>query len=99
MRRSLAARLALSFALAPRTRFRFSRWFTAKRAKSVRSLWTAKMLVPIVARNVDRETYLMTDEAEQYQKQFRPIFLGHGVVTHTAREYGRGRIRTNTVEG
>jgi hypothetical protein len=56
-------------------------------------------LLPIVMRNVDRETYIMTDEAGQYKGQFRKLFLGHGVVNHTAGEYGRGRIHTNTVEG
>jgi transposase-like protein len=60
---------------------------------------TRDTLVPIVMRNVDRETYIMTDEATQYRKQFRPVFLGHGVVNHTAGEYGRGRVHTNTVEG
>jgi transposase-like protein len=60
---------------------------------------TRETLVPIVLANVQRETYIMTDEATQYRKQFRPIFLGHGVVNHTAGEYGRGRVHTNTVEG
>jgi transposase-like protein len=56
-------------------------------------------LVPIVMKNVDRETYIMTDEAGHYKKQFRHVFLGHGHVNHTAGEYGRGRVHTNTVEG
>ncbi len=56
-------------------------------------------LLPIVLKNVERETYIMTDEAGQYKGQFRKLFLGHGVVNHTAGEYGRGRVHTNTVEG
>jgi transposase-like protein len=60
---------------------------------------TRDTLVPIVLANVQRETYIMTDEATQYRKQFRNVFLGHGVVNHTAGEYGRGRVHTNTVEG
>jgi hypothetical protein len=60
---------------------------------------SAQTLVPIVLRNVDRETYIMTDEAGQYRGQFRPVFLGHGRVNHAAGEYARGRITTNTVEG
>jgi hypothetical protein len=60
---------------------------------------SADTLVPIVLANVERETYIMTDEAGQYRKQFRKLFLGHGVVNHTAGEYGRGRVHTNTVEG
>ena len=60
---------------------------------------TRETLLPIVMQNVDRETYIMTDEATQYRKQFRNVFLGHGVVNHSAGEYGRGRVHTNTVEG
>jgi hypothetical protein len=60
---------------------------------------TLDTLRPNVMRNVDRETYIMTDEAGQYKGQFRSLFLGHGVVNHTAGEYGRGRVHTNTVEG
>jgi transposase-like protein len=60
---------------------------------------TRDTLLPIVFANVDRETYIMTDEATQYRGQFRSYFLGHGRVNHGAGEYGRGRIHTNTVEG
>ena len=60
---------------------------------------TRDQLLPIVLQNVDRETYIMTDEAGVYKGQFRKLFLGHGVVNHTAGEYGRGRVHTNTVEG
>jgi hypothetical protein len=52
-----------------------------------------------VLQNVQRETYIMTDEATQYRGQFRKVFLGHGTVNHGAGEYGRGRVHTNTVEG
>ena len=60
---------------------------------------TRDTLLPIVMQNVHRESYIMTDEAAQYRGQFRKVFLGHGVVNHTAGEYGRGRVHTNTVEG
>jgi transposase-like protein len=60
---------------------------------------TRDTLLPIVLQNVQRETYIMTDEATQYRGQFRKVFLGHGTVNHGAGEYGRGRIHTNTVEG
>lgn len=59
----------------------------------------ADTLLPIVLANVQRETYIMTDEATTDKGQFRKLFLGHGVVNHTAGEYGRGRVHTNTVEG
>ena len=55
-------------------------------------------IMPIVMRNVERETYIMTDEAYIYRGAFRPLFLGHGRVNHQLGEYGRGRIHTNTVE-
>jgi transposase-like protein len=61
--------------------------------------FTRDTLLPIVLKNVRRETYIMTDEAVTYKGQFRKLFLGHGVVNHTAGEYGRGRVHTNTVEG
>ena len=56
-------------------------------------------VLPIVQANVDRETYIMTDDANAYKHQLRDVFLGHGVVRHGQGEYGRGRIHTNTVEG
>jgi transposase-like protein len=56
-------------------------------------------LVPLVLANVDRETYIMTDEHRAYRGRFRPIYLGHGRVNHSKGEYGRGRVFTNTVEG
>lgn len=56
-------------------------------------------LIPIVMEQVHRETYIMTDEANAYQGQFRHVFLGHGHVNHSAGEYGRGIVHTNTVEG
>lgn len=60
---------------------------------------TAEHIIPIVKRNVDRETYILTDEAGLYRHQFRDDYLGHGRVNHKAGEYVRGRIHTNTVEG
>lgn len=56
-------------------------------------------LLPIIFKNVDRETYVMTDEAPHYRAQFRHIYLGHGRVNHNAGEYVRGRVYTNTIEG
>jgi transposase-like protein len=56
-------------------------------------------IIPIVVRNIDRETYVLTDEATRYYGVLRRHFLGHGSVNHNAGEYVRGRIHTNTVEG
>jgi transposase-like protein len=55
-------------------------------------------ILPIVHANIDRETYIMTDEHRNYVRQFKD-YLGHGTVAHASGEYGRGRIHTNTVEG
>ena len=51
---------------------------------------TRDTLLPIVLQNVQRETYIITNEAGQYRGQFRKLFLGHGVVNHSGGEYGRG---------
>jgi len=55
-------------------------------------------VIPIVRANIDRETYIMTDEGTHYSK-LRDGFLGHGTVNHRLGEYGRGIIHSNTVEG
>jgi transposase-like protein len=57
-------------------------------------------VLPIISENIDRETYILTDEAKHYASaSLRNAFLGHGHVNHAAGEYGRGRIHTNTIEG
>ncbi len=69
-----------------------SRMFVIDRA-------TSDNIIPIVQANVDRETYILTDESSVYTHKFRDDYLGHGRVNHKAGEYARGRIHTNTVEG
>jgi transposase-like protein len=70
-----------------------SRMFVIDRANSA-------TILPIVHANVERETYLLTDEAAVYPRHVLDrYFLGHGQVNHKAGEYVRGRIHTNTVEG
>jgi len=59
---------------------------------------TGKTLRPIIVKNVDRKSTLMTDEAGQY----RPIgkeFARHEAVNHGIEEYVRGDAHSNTVEG
>ena len=62
----------------------------------------ARNLVPIIEQHVHPDTHVMTDEALQY-KHLKRHFRDHGVVRHSAEEYGRyelGRlISTNTIEG
>lgn len=55
-------------------------------------------IVPIVRTNIRRESDLMTDEASWY-KRLGKEFASHGAVAHMRKEYVRGDIHTNTVEG
>jgi transposase-like protein len=59
---------------------------------------TAQTLRPIITVNVDRASYLMTDESPVYWSIGRQ-FAGHGAVNHSAEEYVRAYFwHTNTVE-
>src|SRR5437764_4373605 len=53
---------------------------------------------PIVLANLSREARLMTDEANMYRKIGRE-FAEHSAVFHYNKEYVRGDVTTNTVEG
>ncbi len=58
----------------------------------------ANTLGPIVRENVAYQAWLMTDDASQYGVIGRD-FADHSVVRHSAGEYGRGEVHTNTIEG
>jgi len=58
----------------------------------------ASTIKEILDANADKSANLMTDEASQYTKLGRE-FASHEVVKHNAREYARGDIHTNTIEG
>jgi transposase-like protein len=59
---------------------------------------TAQTLRPVITANVDRASYLMTDESPVYWSIGRQ-FAGHGAVNHSAQEYVRAYFwHTNTVE-
>ena len=58
----------------------------------------AAVLLPIIKANVDSATFVMTDEAGQYTHMGKH-FAGHEYTTHSAGEYVRGAVHTNTVEG
>jgi transposase-like protein len=59
---------------------------------------TAATLSPVITANVDRATYIMTDDAPVYDAVGR-WFSGHGSVNHSAEEYVRATFwHTNTVE-
>ena len=59
---------------------------------------SGKNIQPIVLENLSREARLMTDESMIYRKIGRR-FREHGAVHHYKKEYVRGDISTNTVEG
>jgi hypothetical protein len=59
---------------------------------------TVGTLVPILRMNVSRESNLLTDQASWY-KTVGKEYESHGTVDHTKKEYARGEISTNTVEG
>jgi transposase-like protein len=66
------------------------------RSVHVQDIKTATV-VPIVNANVAREARVMTDDALQYEGKLAG-YAEHGVVNHSAKEYVRGDIHTNTVE-
>jgi len=61
-------------------------------------LTNVKTLLPILQSAVKQETTLMTDEARQYIKIGKE-FKDQGVVVHSRKEYVRGSVHTNTIEG
>lgn len=67
-----------------------ARFFHAKEA-------TAKGIRDIMVRNVSRESDLITDESRLYTETGKE-FASHETVRHTAGEYVRGIVHTNTVE-
>jgi transposase-like protein len=54
-------------------------------------------VVEIVRKNIDRESRLHTDESNLYKKVGKE-FADHETVKHSAFEYVRGDVTTNTVE-
>jgi transposase-like protein len=61
---------------------------------------TVGTLIPIIRANVAHETAVMTDQASWYKRLNQDgRFASHDTVDHSANEYVRGHITTNTVEG
>ena len=73
-----------------------------ERGGSVRSFHIpgahAADVVKIVRDNVGRESRLHTDESRLYSKVGKE-FAAHETLNHSAKEYARGDVTTNTVEG
>src|ERR1700704_5707016 len=55
-------------------------------------------IATIVRENIARETAMMTDEARHYN-EVGEEFASHETVNHSKKEYVRGHVHTNTVEG
>ncbi len=58
----------------------------------------AKTLRSIMEAQIDRNSFLMTDDAGQY-RIIGPAFAGFETVNHGIEEYVRGDAHTNTIEG
>jgi transposase-like protein len=59
---------------------------------------TAKLLHPIIAKHAHRDSRFITDESNIYSG-LGWNFAAHQTVNHSAKEYVRGDVTTNTVEG
>ena len=59
---------------------------------------SAADVMPIIRKNVAKETSMMTDEGGHYSR-LGSDFASHESVSHKADEYVRGDVHTNTVEG
>ena len=73
-----------------------------ERGGSVRSFKveaaTLSNVSKIVTGNIDRKSRLMTDESNLYKGMGRQ-FASHDSVNHARKEYARGEVTTNTIEG
>jgi transposase-like protein len=73
-----------------------------ERGGSVRSFHvdgtSAADVMPIIRKNVAKETAMMTDEGGHYSR-LGSDFASHETVSHKADEYVRGDVHTNTIEG
>jgi transposase-like protein len=69
------------------------------RARSVKvDNMTSAEVRKVLVTNADRKSRLMTDEATMYPKIGKE-FASHDTVNHKSKEYARGDVTTNTVEG
>lgn len=58
----------------------------------------SRAILPIIKANIDKETKIATDEGVHYSR-VKKHFAEHGTVNHSAFEWARGDIHTNTIEG
>lgn len=60
---------------------------------------TVAQLIPIVMKNIHTESAIISDTGTAYRKRLKKHFASHEMVNHAAKEYVRGDIHTNTIEG
>lgn len=60
---------------------------------------TSENLAPALAANIDENARLYTDESSAYTKIGRKFRGGHETVAHGKKEYARGDVHSNTIEG
>ena len=58
-----------------------------------------KTLKPILQAQIAKDSRLFTDSASHYRNIPKGTFSAHETVNHTQKEYVRGEVHTNTVEG
>lgn len=68
-----------------------------KRSFRVRNV-TGDTLRPIMRKQIERDSHIMTDDATVYKRIGKKFFDAHSSVNHSAGEYVRGIATTNTVE-
>ena len=73
-----------------------------ERGGSARSFPVARMdkvtVMRVILNNIARQSALHTDESAIYSGSAK-VFSAHETVNHSAKEYARGDVTTNTVEG
>jgi hypothetical protein len=58
----------------------------------------AKTLIPIIVENIEKRSTVYTDEFQSYSK-LENLGFKHDVVKHSIKEYVRGKVHVNSLEG
>ena len=53
----------------------------------------------ILEEQIHGDSAIMTDSAPIYKQPVKDLFAGHGTVNHSIKEYVRGTVNTNSIEG
>ena len=59
---------------------------------------TARNLQEFIGKNVDKTATVMTDAFKSY-KWVKKVYARHGVIRHDLKQYVKGDVHTNTIEG